>query len=130
MARNTRQFSDIDLNFIAHPITGDINIRYDEDAIKQSVKNLVLTHNYERPFHSDIGSPVHGLLFELTSPLLAITLKKVISDLIFNHEPRVNLIDVIINLKPDNNSIDISIYFTILNTSKPITLDITLERTR
>lgn len=130
MARNTRQFSDLDLNFTAHPVTGDINIRYDEDAVKNSVKNLILTHNYERPFHSDIGSPVHGLLFELTSPLLAISIRKVITDLIFNHEPRVNLTDVKVNVSPDNNSVYISIYFTILNTIKPVTLDITLERTR
>lgn len=130
MARNTRQFSDIDLNFTAHPVTGDINIRYDEDAIKQSVKNLVLTHNYERPFHSDIGSPVHGLLFDLSSPLLSISIKRIITDLIFNHEPRVNLTEVTVSVLPDDNSINISIYFTILNTSTPITLDITLERTR
>ena len=130
MARNTRHFSDIELNFIAHPITGDINIRYDDDAIKQSVKNLVLTHNYERPFHSDIGSPVHGLLFELSSPLLSISIKRIITDLIFNYEPRVNLTQVSVNISPENNSVNISIYFTILNTSTPITLDITLERTR
>lgn len=130
MTRNTRQFSDIDLNFTAHPVTGDISIRYDEDAIKNSVKNLILTHNYERPFHSDIGSPVHGLLFELNTPLLSITIKKTITDLIFNHEPRVDLIDVRVDVSPDNQSVYVTIIFKILNTSAPITLDITLERTR
>ena len=130
MPRNTRTFSDLDLNFTAHPVTGDINIRYDEDAIKASVKNLVLTQNYERPFHSEIGSPMHSLLFDLATPLLTVTLQHVITDLITNHEPRVNLTMVQVDVSPDNNSVYVSIYFTILNTQSPITLDIILERTR
>ena len=130
MARTTRTFSDLDLNFTAHPVTGDINIRYDADAIKTSVKNLVLTQNYERPFHSEIGSPINGLLFDLATPLLTITLQRTITDLINNHEPRVFLNDVVINVSPDNNSVYVSIYFTILNTLNPITLDLILERTR
>ena len=130
MARTSRTFSDLDLNFTAHPVTGDINIRYDADAIKTSVKNLVLTQNYERPFHSEIGSPINGLLFDLATPLLTITLQRTITDLINNHEPRVFLNDVVINVSPDNNSVYVSIYFTILNTLNPITLDLILERTR
>lgn len=130
MPRNTRQFSDIDLNFTAHPVTGDIAIRYDEDAIKASVKNLVLTRNYERAFHSEVGSPVKGLLFELATPMLSTTLKRVIGDLINNFEPRVTLTNIDVNTSLDNNSVYISIYFTILNTLRPLTLDLTLERTR
>jgi phage baseplate assembly protein W len=130
MSRNTRIFSDLDLNFTANPSTGDVSIRYDENAIKASVKNLVLTQNYERPFHSELGSPVHRLLFDLTTPLLTYTLKQTIIDLINNHEPRVNLNDVIITLSPNNNSVYVSIYFTILNTTRPIQLDLVLERTR
>jgi phage baseplate assembly protein W len=130
MPRNTRTFSDLDLNFTAHPVTGDINIRYDADAIKASVKNLVLTQNYERPFHSEIGSPMNSLLFDLATPLLTVTLQHVITDLITNHEPRVNLTMVQVNVSPDNNSVYVSIYFTILNTQSPITLDLILERTR
>ena len=130
MARTSRTFSDLDLNFTAHPVTGDINIRYDADAIKTSVKNLVLTQNYERPFHSEIGSPINGLLFDLATPLLTITLQRTITDLINNHEPSFFLNDVVINVSPDNNSVYVSIYFTILNTLNPITLDLILERTR
>lgn len=130
MSRNTRLFSDLDLNFTANPNTGDVSIRYDENAVKASVKNLVLTQNYERPFHSEIGSPVYKLLFDLATPLLTITLKQVLIDLIINHEPRVNLNDIIVTISPDNNSVYVSIYFTILNTTKPIQLDLVLERTR
>lgn len=130
MARNTRIFSDLDLNFTAHPVTGDVSMRYDENAIKAAVKNLVLTQNYERPFHSEIGSPVHALLFDLSTPLLAVTLQRVIADLINNHEPRVSLISVTPKVSPDNNSVYITIIFNILNTQRPITLDLVLERTR
>jgi phage baseplate assembly protein W len=130
MARNTRIFSDIDLNFIANPATGDISMRYDENAVKASVKNLVLTQHFERPFHSNIGSPINSLLFDLSSPLLTVTLKRAITDLINNHEPRVNLLDVIVNLSLDNNSVYVTIEFSILNTQRPITIDLVLERTR
>jgi phage baseplate assembly protein W len=130
MSRNTRLFSDLDLNFTAHPVTKDIVKRYDENAIKTSVKNLILTQNYERPFHSEIGSPIKALMFELDTPILIATLKRVIEDLINNFEPRVILLAVDVQSSPDNNSLYITIEFTILNTNRPITLDLVLDRTR
>lgn len=130
MARNTRIFSDLDLNFTAHPVTKDVVRRYDEDAVKSSLKNLILTRNFERPFHSEIGSPIRALLFEPATPMLAVTLKQAIIDVINNFEPRVNLIDVYTNVNGDSNSIDVSIEFKLVNTERPLTLDLTLERTR
>ena len=130
MSRNTRIFSDLDLNFTANPITKDVSIRYDENAIKAAVKNLVLTQNYERPFHSEIGSPLYGLLFDLANPLVAVSIQRVITDLINNFEPRVNIISVDVRLSPDNNSVYVTIIFTILNTQRPISIDVVLERTR
>lgn len=128
--RNTRQFIDLDLNFIAHPVSGDISKKYDEYAIKQSVKNLILTNHYERPFHPEIGSQITGLLFEVWTPMLQSVLRQTIINTITNFEPRVQLIDVIVYPKPDENSIDVSITFKIVNTETPVTLDITLNRTR
>ncbi len=130
MSRNTRIFSDLDLNFTAHPVTGDIAIRYDENAIKASVKNLILTQNYERPFHSEIGTQLYGLLFDLTTPLLSMSIRRVIFDLINNFEPRVTLTNVDVQVSPENNSVYVSIYFTILNTQRPVQLDLVLDRTR
>jgi phage baseplate assembly protein W len=130
MARNTRTFSDLDFNFTRHPVTNDIVRKFDEEAIKQSVKNLVLTQNYERPFHSEIGSQIRGLLFEPSNIMMAMMLKRAISDTIINFEPRVNLIDVIVNVNPDENSVDATIEFSILNTIRPITVTMTLKRTR
>ena len=130
MARNTRIFSDLDLNFTKHPVTGDITRRYDENAIKQSVKNLLLTRNFERPFHSEIGSPVRALLFELPGPMFTIMLQRAIIDVINNFEPRVEIIDVKVNDSIDANEVYVSLEFKIINTERPITLDLALERTR
>lgn len=130
MARNTRTFSDLDFNFTAHPVTKDVTRKYDEEAIKQSIKNLVMTQNYERPFHSEIGSMVRGLLFEPTTPMLPIMLKRAITDTIVNFEPRVILNDVIVRFVPDSNEIAVTIEFTIINTTRPVVVNLVLERTR
>lgn len=130
MARNTRIFSDLDLNFTAHPVTGDISRKYDDNAIKQSVKNLLLTKNFERPFHSEIGSPIRALLFELPGPMFTVMLQRSIIDVINNFEPRVEILDVRVNDSIDTNSVYITLEFKIVNTERPITLDLALERTR
>lgn len=130
MARNTRTFSDLDLNFTAHPVTRDIVLRYDENAIKTSLKNLILTSNFERPFHSEIGSPIKRLLFEPASPMLAVVMKRAIIDVVNNFEPRVELLNVDVYVAEDSNSIRVTIEFRIVNTERPLSLDLVLERTR
>lgn len=130
MANNTRTFSDLDLNFTKNPVTKDVTRRFDEDAVKNALKNLILTSNYERPFHSEIGSPIRKLLFEPASPMLGAMLKRTIADVIRTFEPRVQVIDIVCVVAPDDQTIDVSIEFTILNTTAPITLDLTLQRTR
>jgi phage baseplate assembly protein W len=130
MARNTRLFTDIDLNFTAHPVTKDVTRRFDENAIKASVLNLLLTRNFERPFHSEIGSPIRALLFELPGPKFTVMMQRAIIDVINNFEPRVEIIDVRVNDASDNNAVYVTLEFKIVNTERPITLDLTLERTR
>lgn len=128
--KNTRIYSDIDLRFIAHPVTGDVSTLSNEDAIKASVRNLVLTNFYERKFHPEIGSQIYSLLFEPNSMMMDVLLKTAISETIINFEPRVRLIDVVISSIPDNNTIYVSIEFVIVNTTRPIVLNLNLERTR
>ena len=130
MARNTRIFSDLDLNFTKHPVTKDITRRYDDNAIKQSVKNLLLTRNFGRPFHSEIGSPIRQLLFDNPGPMFNVMLKRAVIDVINNFEPRVNIIDVRVDDYSDANEVYVTLEFTIVNTERPITLDLALERTR
>lgn len=128
--RKVRTFKDLDLNFTAHPVTGDVAKKFDEEAIKRSVRNLILTRNYEKPFHSEIGSQIKSLMFEPYTPFINNILKQTIVDTITNFEPRVNLIDVFVDGDGDNNAIFVRIEFKIRNTERPITLDIILERTR
>jgi phage baseplate assembly protein W len=130
MARNTRTFSDIDLNFTAHPVTKDITRRFDENAIKQSIKNLLLTRNFERPFHSEIGSPIRQLLFEPVGPMFVVMMKRAITDVINNFEPRVQVLDVQVNDSIDANAVYVTLEYKILNTERPLTLEFALERTR
>ena len=130
MPSNTRQFTDLDLNFTPHPVTGDVGFKVDENAIKQAVKNLVLTQNFERPFHSEIGSSLRSLLFEPATPMTKEILRKTISDTITNFEPRVELIGVDINYTLDDTAVDVRVRFKVINTFTPIDVNLTLERTR
>lgn len=108
----------------------DIVKRYDEDSIKASIRNLLLTSNYERPFHPEIGTQISSLLFDLNSPMLSSSLEKMIRYTINNFEPRVELTEVLVMVAPDSNSVDVSVTFTILNTQTPQILSMVLERTR
>jgi phage baseplate assembly protein W len=130
MARNTRIFSDLDFNFTAHPVNKDVSRRFDENAVKTALKNLILTRNYERPFHSEIGSPIRSLMFEPATPMLGVMLRQAIFDVVNNFEPRVQLTQVNVTVSDEDNAIYITIEFKIVNTERPLTLDLTLERTR
>ena len=130
MPSNTRQFTDLDLNFTPHPVTGDVGFKVDENAIKQAVKNLVLTQNFERPFHSEIGSSLRSLLFEPATPMTKEILRKTIEDTIINFEPRVDLIGVDIQYRLDDTAVDVRIRFKVINTFTPIDVNLILERTR
>ena len=128
--RNTRAWRDLDLNFSPHPVTGDVSMRYDVDAIKNSVKNLILTNNYERPFHPEIGSSIRKLLFENATPMLSTMIEKSIAQTISNFEPRVILTNVIADIVPDNNNVYVTINFQIVNVVTIQTLNLILNRTR
>jgi len=130
MAHNSRTFVDIDLNFLAHPVTKDVTVKTNEQAIKSSIRNLILTSNYEKPFHPEIGSQINSLLFEPATPMLPIMLKKTIEFTIYNFEPRVNLTNVEAVLSEDENAVNVSVEFVIINTSTPVALDLILYRTR
>jgi phage baseplate assembly protein W len=130
MARNTRIYSDFDLNFLANPATKDVGMKYDANAVKAAVKNLVLTQNYERPFQSAIGTQVYSLLFNPPGPMLDTLLARAIRDVINTYEPRVVLLEVLVNSQVDSNAVDVAITFRIVNTPLPITLELILKRTR
>lgn len=126
----TRTFTDLDLNFLANPSTGDVSSKYDVNAIKQSIRNLVMTRNFERPFHPEIGSQVYSLLFDQFGPMTQNMMEQAIRNTINNFEPRVQLRRVTVTLNSDNHTAYVTIVFTILNTQQPISVDLTLKRTR
>lgn len=130
MAKNARSFIDLDLNFGKHPVTHDVTAVYDEQAIKGSIRNLILTSNYEKPFHPEIGSPVRGLLFEPDSPLLPIMIEKGIRQTLDNFEPRVEVVNVSAKLSPDNNAVYVTIEFKIINSAVIQAVNVILTRTR
>ena len=123
-------FSDIDLSFEPNPSSGDIFKVTDEVAIKRSLKNLILTNHYERPFHSEIGTPLRSILFENYSPMLVINIKKAIEYLVGFYEPRVTLLDVVVDPFEDESQVNVGILFKIKNTSNQLALVVALDRTR
>lgn len=128
--RKVRQFKDLDLNFIMHPSTHDVVKSYDEDSINKNLRYLILTINYERPFHPEKGCQINSLLFDFADPLMVQIMKRTIEEAISNFEPRVNLVDVRINSRPENNDIEVSIEYIIVNTSQPVIFTTILTRTR
>jgi len=128
--RKIRQFKDFSFLFTSHPSSADIVKKTDEDAIKQSLRNLLLTKHYERPFHPEIGCQIHSLLFENWDPIIERTMQQTIIDVVNKFEPRVRLNDVKINPRPDENGIEVSIEFQLINSEKPVTLTTALTRVR
>ena len=125
-----RIYSDIDLNFLAHPNTGDVSKKYDVDAVKQALKTLVLTNFYERPFQPKLGSPVYGMLFENIDVPSANSLKLRLELLISQYEPRVRAQEVTVVPLYDENSFRVSIYFYVVGVRDPVTFSTILKRTR
>lgn len=124
-----RWFTDIDINMSLHPQSGDLVLKYDINSIKRSIKNLILTNQYERPFKPSLGINLSAMLFELsTMGTDGIVLEQDIISLLNNFEPRANITDVVSAL--EGNSLNVTIYLTISNDPRPQELNITLERVR
>jgi phage baseplate assembly protein W len=128
--RATRTFSDINLLFTKSGATADITKKLDEEAVKASLRNLISTKNFERPFHPEIGCQIYGLLFENVTPIIYQTMRKSIFDAIEKFEPRVKVLEVNVAETPDNNSIELSIIFRIINSERPTTLKTIIQRVR
>ena len=123
-------FKDIPLSFNAHPVTGLIKALTNREAVKQSVKNIVLTNHYERPYNPFLGGDVLSKLFE---PMTSITEYEVtpnIKQALENFEPRADVLEVVVDAKEDLNALEVSITFNIINEIDPVTVNVLLERVR
>ena len=126
----TKIYSDIDFTFTKKPVTGDVALSFDDQAVIRSIRNLLLTNHFERPFNPDLGSKLNALLFELVSPLTAASLEREIATMIDNYEPRARINEVIVTPLPDNNAYNVYLSFYIENATLPTTVTLLLERNR
>lgn len=123
-------YTDLDLDFLMNPSTNDVTRKIGDDAIKRSIRNLLFTNFYERPFQSQIGSDVRALLFEPTTSTSGFQLEKVIRLCIENFEPRVRLNNVKVTYNEDEYGFDVRLEYIILNKNLPVVTSMFLERIR
>jgi len=125
-----RTYKDLDLDFTRHPVTNDVVKIEDVNAVKRSVRNLVNTQFYERPFHPELGCGVRDLLFENFTPMTGIFIRRKIEEVLTNYEPRANITSIGVNESADRNGISIEVNFYVLNLPNPVSVTTTLKRIR
>ena len=129
-SRSNKTYSDLNLNFTKNPATNDVARLTDIEAVKRAVRNLVLTNQFERPFHPEIGSDIRSLLFENMTPVVEVLLKDRIRETIEVYEPRADITDIVVTGDMDNNQYGVKIEFRVLNVPDPIVVTEFLQRLR
>ena len=123
----SRVFKDINLSFKRHPVTNDLVVIKNEDAIKKSLKNIIFTILGEKPYVPLFGTSVNNSLFELSNPLDHIRISDEISSTLLNYEPRINNIQVNVSNYPDSNEMNATIQYDIIGMASPSqTVDVLL----
>lgn len=123
------RYKDIDFSMKKHPITNDVSVKTDKEAIKQSLKNLFQMKPYDKPMHPEI-SGLYDLLFEQLDGITTFVAEKRATDLINQYEPRVKLEKVKINPDPNNNGLSIKVLYKIKNLNQLEEIDLFIERKR
>ena len=128
--RSSKIFKDLNLDFQQNTATKDIQKITDVESVKRSVRNLINTNHYEKPFHPEIGSNLRAMLFELMTPQMNHVISKQIENLINNYEPRCNLTEVFAQPRFDRNGYSVQISFMVNNHQEPVIVESFLERLR
>ena len=128
--RATRIYKDLDLDFGRNVVTNDVNKLTDVEAVKRSVRNLINTNHFERPFHPELGGNVRALLFEPMTPLTALNLQRKIEEVLSNFEPRAKITQIMADPDIDRNAYRLTIKFYVIGIQNPITVETFLERLR
>ena len=128
--RSNNLYSDLNLNFNKNPATKDIAKLKDVEAVKRSVRNLILTNRFERPFHPEIGSDIRALLFENMTPLTALNLERKVQEVLQNFEPRAKISSVIAEPIEDRNAYHLQISFYVVGIQTPVVVETFLQRLR
>jgi phage baseplate assembly protein W len=126
----SRDFVDLNLDFTRNVVTNDIVKIEGVDAVKRSVKNLIQTNFYERPFHPELGCGIRELLFENFTPVTGIFIRRKVEEVITNFEPRARISQVAVNEQPDRNGIEVTVYFYVMNMPNPVSVTTVLQRIR
>ena len=130
ITRNVKQYRDLDL-FFSKKSNKDVNKVTDVQAVKRSIRNLVLLNTFEKPFHPEIAGDIRGLLFELMTPLTSAVIARKVQDVIENFEPRARLTGVNVTPDFDRNLYEVSVYFYVVNApTELVEVDTLLERLR
>ena len=128
--RSSKIYKDLNLGFEQNTATKDIQKIKDVEAVKRSVRNLINTNHYEKPFHPEIGSNLRAMLFELMTPQMNHVISKQIENLINNYEPRCNLVQVFTQPRLERNGYSVQISFRVQNHPNQVTVESFLERLR
>lgn len=123
-------YSDFFKDLTQNPLSLDLATKINEESVKESIKNLVLTDRGERLFQPNLGSDVKASLFELNTPVGIKILQEKIRAVLVNYEPRAEIIDIRIDSRIDDNSVKIEIFFAVQNKEEPIAVTVFIERTR
>jgi phage baseplate assembly protein W len=129
-ANNQPRYTDFTTAFAPHPVSGDLARVTDIDAVKRSIRNLILTDKYERLLNPKIGSNIRAMLFEPMDGATAAALNSYIQETIRNYEPRANLIQVQVVPDYDNNLYSVTIIFGVSFSDQGATIELFLERIR
>lgn len=130
MANLKKIYSDIDLTFARQPISGDISLVYDDRAVINSVRNLLLTNFYDRPWQPRLGSNLTKLLFEPVEPLMETTIAAEIRSVITNFESRVTIDSIVVKSNTQENGYDVRLIVFIMNNTQATEVNLFLERNR
>ena len=128
--RATRIYKDLDLDFGRNTVTNDVNKLTDVESVKRSVRNLINTNHFERPFHPEIGGNIRSLLFELMTPLTALNLQRKVEEVLKNFEPRANVTQILADPDIERNGYRLEIKFYVIGIQNPIVVETFLERLR
>ena len=125
-----KKWSDFDLDFSAHPNTGALSMKKDEDAVVRSIRHLLLTNHYEKPFHPEIGSNLVRQLFEPMTLQTTLNIKQSVLEAINNYEPRVQVNEIVVEPRETENGYVVFLRFFIINEEVERVTQFFLERTR
>ena len=124
-----RWYTDIDLNITPHPSSGDLVLKQDKDAVKRSIRNIMLTNHYERPFKPNFGANLRSLLFELADDITKMEIRQQIVEALQNFEPRV-AVDNIYLTQDRANRLHINLHYGVRGVKEPQELEVILQRVR